>query len=225
MFIKLKPLFFITLTYILFVSAAFAEAPEITRFVDKDSAGWAYKLNDIAFLYRSSDCIIQWNAIQNLEHELSLSLYQKCDKPFSLQLPIHRKILDKINHEYPLRNFTNLSWGRFCKESDYSWCAKIALASLKSDEYADYRKNYPNSKIKNINRLFVFLAEQSNAYEPLKRLFEEYSLNISLSQVEKVFVYKLEQQPFSSMDQFSAFDPGQRVIGNTGSSFFSINPM
>lgn len=65
---------------------------EVRSYIDKSSAGWAFKKNDVAFVVAQKDCTIQWNAVEMKEPAGRKSLYVKrtCSLPFPEQAEIHK---------------------------------------------------------------------------------------------------------------------------------------
>lgn len=191
-------------------------------YLDKSSAGWAYKNSDYAFVVEQQDCTIQWNAVEDKQGKRSLSVRRDCPRPFADQVVLHRAILAEINRRWPIKNFKTIYWGMFCQQHDNDWCVPVAKASLTSTDYIDYWRNYPDSRVKSSNRLFVQLANQTNAYQPLTKLFGEFGVVIKLDSVEKVFSERLQKS--SLYEQLRDFAPpgNPRVMVNVGMAYFEI---
>ncbi len=204
--------------------------PEVKIYKDENSAGWMEKLNDVAFVIEVSGCKLQWNAIEfkpddgEKNSHRDLVVKRSCELPFAEQLPYHRQILKKIAMRWDLKNFSHLSWGSFTNRNDFSWNIPVALASWKSADYQDYRKHYPHSKIKGLNLLFVELANQTQAYDPLAKLFLEFGISIELESVEKVFTSKVSDWSYSLQLKTTGIPASVRLITDVGESAFSIKP-
>lgn len=200
-----------------------ASGAEITvnSYLDKSTSGWANKISDYAFEASVPGCLIKWNAVEEKNDVRYLVLNRDCQLDFDEQIALHRAILDAIRKQWPLNHFTSISFGSFGLPSEQSWMIQIALASAKSGEYRHYRQNYPNTP-ESLNGLFVRIANQTDAYMPLKRLFREYGVEIQLSGVEKVFVQKAGKLPFHEALLSSGVRENDKVMFMAGSSYFSI---
>lgn len=207
-------------------TAPAADNFDVQIYTDTQSAGWAYKTNDEAFVIQQDNCRIQWNVIQykNEEKKRHIEVRKKCALALADQVPMHRAILKKIVSNWPLSTFESLSWGRLSQPPDWSWCVPIAVASSQSAVYADYQKNYPNSKITSLNALFVQLANETQAYKNLQQVFHSFSADIKLTSVEKVFAMKVKELPAPFASQLKRHGVGEdnRVIYDVGMSYFKI---
>jgi hypothetical protein len=170
------------------------DAVEVRSFPEFGSGAELETASDYAFVATLEGCRIQWSAVQlKPPNSRRLVLQRECQLPFSEQLPLHRAILQKIFAEWPTAEFDGISWGSFRHGPDWSWNMPIALASAQSADWRDYRENYPNSKYKSLNHLFVKLARETDAYHPLRELMREFGADVELVTVEKVFVLKARE--------------------------------
>jgi hypothetical protein len=203
-----------------------AESPvreiNVRSYPDTQSAGWAYKKSDYAFVAEFEGCRIQWNATESNQagSKKYLSAIRNCSLPFKQQLPIHRAILKEIFAKWPASDFDSISWGRFAGDSDHAWSMPVAIASASSKEYRDYRMHYPNSRTLNINTLFVKLANETDAYHELRLLFMELGATIELSAVEKVFVSTARDLPFFDILNKHGISSGARLMYDAAFSYF-----
>ena len=212
------------------IVATYAETPvsagevEVRSYLDRESAGWAYKKSDYAFVVESKGCRIQWNVVEMKEEgsKKQLSVRRDCPISFSEQVRYHRAILQEIFSKWPIADFDSLSWGSFGDAADWSWNLPVAIASSKSKEYKDYKANYPNSKVKSINAIFVKLANETTAYRDLQRLIQEFGADIELSSVEKVFVSEAQQLPFYHLLRDHGITGKSRLIYDVAFSYFKI---
>ena len=197
---------------------------EVEVYSESTASEWAYRLSDTAYEVRLEDCAIKWNVVETEGSEscLDFEIRSRCPRSFKAQEPIHEAILQRILIDHDTACFRSLSWGSFENHHDYSWQIPIALASLESELYADYKANYPDSKIKYLNDLFVQLANQTKAYQGLSDLFEKHGLKIQLSGVEKVFAQKVDDLPFAEELRAVGVKGNPRVIYDVGMSYFSI---
>jgi hypothetical protein len=200
------------------------ERIEVQSYLDTQSAGWAYKKSDYAFVVESKGCRIQWNAVEMKEagNKKQLNVRRECPVSFSEQISIHRAILKEIFSKWPVSEFDSISWGSFGNPSDWSWNLPIAVASFHSEDYRDYRTNYPNSRQTNINLIFVKLANQTTAYRDLQQLIREFGTDIELSEVEKVFVSEANRLPFYPALKDHGISSKSRVIYDVALSYFKI---
>jgi len=190
--------------------------------LDTGSAGWAFKSSDHAFIVETEGCRIKWNAVTKKDGGMYLSVRRNCDLTFAQQTPIHRAILGEINNRWKISEFKSIYWGSLCNCNDWSWCIPIARASLQSDDYIDYCKNYPDSKLKHVNDLFVKIANETKSYKELSGLLAVFGVTLKLERVEKVFSTRLKDAPFYDALKSLGIKDNPRVIFNAGMTYFYL---
>ncbi len=198
----------------------------VKSYIDKESAGWAHKKSDVAFVAESGGCRIQWNVVQYKEKnsKRDIMVTRQCRQSVASQLPLHRAIAEKVFAQWPVSEFDTLLWGSFCRDTDWSWCVPIAVASSKSADYTDYKKNYPNSKIHNLNGVYMQLADETDAYKELRQLLKPFGADVIIAGVEKVFAMKVKELPetFAAELKRQGVKEDTRVMYDVGSSYFKI---
>ncbi|MBW1693527.1 MAG: hypothetical protein JRJ41_05075 [Deltaproteobacteria bacterium] len=55
---------------------------DVKVFLDTESAGWAFKSSDHAFLVETEGCRIKWNAVKKKDGGMYLSVRRNCDLTF-----------------------------------------------------------------------------------------------------------------------------------------------
>ena len=212
------------------VEGASAETPgpnekiEVRSYLDRESAGWAYKKSDYAFVVETKGCRIQWNAVEMKEpaEKRHLSVRRDCPITFSDQVPLHRAILKEIFSQWPIGEFDTISWGNFGDPADWSWNIPIAIASSRSKEFRDYRRNYPKTKFWNLNGIFVKLANETKSYHALQQLIQEFGADIELLSVEKVLTLPAKDIPFYPALKERNISGKTRLIYDAGFTYFRI---
>ena len=177
---------FLLLTILLTFFAHAENNFQFNVYLDKTSSGWATKHFDYALVVEKKTCRIQWNAVEENSGDRFLLVRRKCQLGFSDQQPLHTAILKEIDQRWGLKTFKSIDWGSLCDKSDWSWCEPIAKASLQSKDFIDYYQHYPRSKVKELNGLFVELANQTQSYAAFAELFKPFGVNLRLNAVEKV---------------------------------------
>jgi len=200
------------------------EKTVVRSYLDRGSAGWAYKKSDYAFVLEDKGCRIQWNAVEMKEpkEKRHLSVRRDCPVSFSEQVPLHRAILKEIFSQWPIGEFDTISWGNFGDPSDWSWNIPIAIASSRSKEYRDYRANYPKTKFWNLNGIFVKLANETKSYRDLQLLIQEFGADIDLLSVEKVLTQPAKDIPFYPALKEQNISGKTRLIYDAGFTYFRI---
>ena len=194
---------------------------------DANAPGAADLLSDVAYSVKDGDCLIRYNAIQlKTDNKRILKVYRQCDKSFEDQADYHEDILARINKDIPIASFDTVSWGGFRYKDDYSWVIPIALAAERSATYQDYRLHYPIARVNDINQIFVEVANESRAYQPLANLFEDYNVTLTLDAVEKVFATQAGKLPFYD-DLREKRKIGKHVflIYDAGMCYFRLVPL
>ncbi len=186
----------------------------------------------------SKDCIVSWDVsvpTEEMRKYANLTIYptyphdRNCALSFKKQLPINRAIFKAIFKDRNKKDFTGLHTFSFrVLDSSRNWSMKIALASIKSEDYIDYRKNYPNHKSgKHINEIFVDISNSNMVYENLESLLREHNLSIMLTGVEKVFSDKVmniqsyDKQLYNLLIK-QGVNEKQRVLYDAGSFYFNV---
>ena len=203
------------------------EKIEVRSYLDRESAGWAYKKSDYAFVIESKGCRIQWNAVEPKEPEEKrhLGVRRNCPIPFSEQVPLHRAILKEIFSKWPIGEFDTISWGNFGDPADWSWNIPIAVASYKSKAFRDYRRNYPKTRFWNLNGIFVKLANETKSYSDLQLLIQEFGSDIELLSVEKVLTQPAKDIPFYPALKERNISSKTRLIYDAGFTYFRIKKL
>lgn len=184
------------------------------------------------------DCIVSWEVLVpteemrkygNLTIHPTYPYNKNCALSFNKQLPINRAIFKAVFNDWNKKDFTSLDTSSFeLLDPSRDWNLKIALASIKSEDYIDYKKNYPNHKSgKHINEIFVDISNSIMVYEKLESLFREHNLSIILTGVEKVFGDKVENiKPHDETLYNLLINQGvnikKRVLYDAGSYYFNI---
>ncbi len=215
------------------VEVANAEAPhqygeiKVRSYLDRESSGWADKISDYAFVVEIKGCRIQWNAVEMKEpaEKRHLSVRRDCPITISEQVPLHRAILKEIFSRWPIGEFDTISWGNFGDPADWSWNIPIAIASDKSKEYGDYRKNYPKTRFWNLNGIFVKLANETRSYRDLQLLIQEFGADIELLSVEKVLSQRAKDIPFYPELKKQNISGKTRLIYDAGFTYFRIKKL
>lgn len=183
------------------------------------------------YLLKKDGCSICWEVSMDRDKEKKITLRAKqpfgvkCTYPFVKQLPLHREIFIEIFKDWKKNRFHTLFLGPLNRvEPANTWNIRIAMASANSSEWIDWCKNYPNhSSGKTINRIFVELANQVDAYRELEGLFNEFGLKIELNAVEKVFSTKAKDLPFFQELKSKGLTGSRRLIYDAGMIYFSIS--
>jgi len=206
------------------VSAGTVADPAVKVYMDRESAGWAYKNSDYAFVIEQQGCRIQWNAEEGKDGIRRLLVRRDCKVGFMEQIPLHRAILKAISQQWPLPSFKSMAWTSLCYGQDIGQCAPIIRASLQSADYIDYYRHYPHSRLKGINSLFVQLANSTQSYAPLAALLREFGADVRLASVEKVFESRLADTPFAEALKPLALgkSPKAKVMVDAGFWYFDL---
>ncbi len=199
------------------------EAPAVQVKVDSTPADSTYKSeDDIVFSIQEESCRIEWTASRSTEGNRWLVVRRDCAMPFTKQMPLHRAILQEIQKRQKLSEFKSIYWGSLCGPSDWGFCLPITKAALSSKDYQDYRKNYPHSKLKALNGLFVELAKQTQAYRELETLMAEFGVKIKLNTVEKVFALPFKKLPFYDQMKGLSVKGNPTIMYDAGMNYFDL---
>lgn len=172
---------------------------------------------------------IEWDVIEHVgspKPKKHLIVHQSPGAAsFSANAPIHRALMKRIFSQWPISDFDGVSFGSLGGAPDWSWSIAIAVESSKSHDYKDYKVNYPNSKLKGLNGLFVNLANDGNAYAPIREVFKEFGVDVRLVSAEKVIHAKAEELPFYRQLRAKGIAGKTRVIHDALGNGFSIEAL
>jgi len=173
----------------------------------------------------SNGCKIIWSLAYPTKDKKRFGLKmtnKECSLTFEKALPIHKAILKKIFQENKIENGT-LFWSGFDPKTvgDWSWAIPIAMASNDSNDWQNWRKNYPNVD-KSSNQIFIEITNSVNAYAPLKILFKDYGYDLKLSSVEKVFAQRAKDLKFYDELKAKGIKGNPKLTYDVGVSYFEF---
>jgi hypothetical protein len=193
---------------------------QIQTYTNSETAYTVY-----GFRVETNGVQIEWRVVDRTGNPKKyLWLHSPYSASFMTNLPVHKAIMAKIFATWPVQEFGGFSCGRLGGPPDWSWSIAIAIASSKSADYQDYRLNYPNSRIKNVNSLFKKLAVESDAYRPLQEVFKEFGTMIKLESVEKVVGARAEDLPFYPQLRAAGISGKTRVLYDAMGNGFTLKP-
>ncbi len=151
--------------------------------------------------------------------------YSSTRQTFSEYKDALRSALHKTFECIPAEYSVSFITSSFYDDYSVDWSIKIAQASSRSSEYQEFRKNYPNSKLKSINEILVNIINESRPLAPLQQLFQDLGYQLQLVHVEKVFSQKVEVLPFSKKIIMRGLKGKEQVIYDAGMYTFLLIPV
>ena len=169
-------------------------------------------------VYDAADTVIWTVMAQDTVGRLYLRLrfYKTNSNSFQSLRAYHTQALTTIFERYGKPQLLHFASGGFETHYNPQWCVPIAIAASKNSDYQDYRANYPNSRITGTNSLFVDLANETDAYAPLRTLFKEFGYSLELTGCEKVFAQKVQSLSFSDTLLKAGLSKDESVIYDAG---------
>jgi len=143
---------------------------------------------------------------------------------FCANAAIHKALFAEILSRWPISEFDSISFGPLGRAPDWSWSIAVAVASSKSDDYKDYKANYPHSRITGLNGLYGDLVRQSDACRPLREFFKDFKVDIEWSGGEKIIDAKAQELPFYAQLRDFGISGKTRVIYDALGNGFTIKP-
>ena len=175
-----------------------------------------------------NNCQIIWSTFgarksKDYYLELRYGTSDQCPS-FEKQMPLHQALLTKIFADQDNKKIKSLTTSSFyLMDPSYSWNIKVVQAAVNNKHWHDFTKNYPNhASGKSVNSIFVDIANQTNAYSPLKKLFQQFHQKIHLVSVEKVFTQKSEKFPFKHLLQSSTLAYPRSLLYDAGQLYYSV---
>ena len=166
------------------------EYSEVKRQIRKSSNVFEEKTG--RYSITNDNCEVAWEVIEfkggPTGNYYDLKHFSSCQETFLKQRHLHEKILRQILNHWKDTKFSSIHiHGLKRLEPSGRWNDRIANTSANSDQWIDWRANYPHhSSGKSINDIFVELANTCDAYKELSDLFKALGYLIKLESVEKV---------------------------------------
>lgn len=98
------------------------------------------------------------------------------------------------------------------------------MCSRRQASIQDYRDHFPYAKVNDVNKIFVEIANESHAYQPLADLLYAYDMTLTLDSVEKVSVSKAGKLPFYDDIKDKRIGKNANVIYDAGVCNFRMAP-
>lgn len=200
----------------------------LTKNIKSSESKWSSREGE--YQLRRGECVLNWNVVEARD-DGHLHLYQRshsessgCPDHEVKVVGLNRKILKQILVDWDKSKITGLSMGSLDLiplRQDES--LKLAVASDKSSDYLDYRKNYPNHKSrKSINAILVEIVNSEAIGQSLINLFGDLGLKVTLNSCEKVFAFKAQELPFSKKLPKTLLDQNKTLISGAGIYYFKV---
>ena len=189
------------------------DVPEVKKQVELVNSEYSVKLT--RYSLPVENCVVTWEANRTPDKALrNISIQYRapypCTKSFEELRPAHQRILKTLFLDHPADHIKGMHTGGLASlQPNGSWNKVIAEAATKSEDYLDFRKNYPkHASKKSSNDILVDLLHQERPYAPFTNLLADFGFQVEVEGVEKVFNSK---------------DPtdGKTVIDDAGSIWWS----
>jgi hypothetical protein len=205
----------------------------VTRTTEEYSGAFLARTD--TFSVADGNCRIEWVVALPSEggdggrtHQLSTRLPYDADCPtaFADRLPMHRAALKAVFAAWPAAAFGTYTCPSFASMNPSGdWNVAIAEASIRSPDYADYRRNYPHhASGKHINTIFVEIVNACRAYRDLAALFADNGVDLTLTHVEKVFSQTVGAATLGPVFRAAGLADDQRVLYDAGIYDFRLAP-
>lgn len=201
---------------VLLLNFAFAHAeillPPLTQILDKESAGWAYKIDDQAFELKEPGCRVKWNVEtpKAIERGLTLVVRETCSgQPERVQI-FNRALLKAVSAKYSLAKVKSVIAHSWCARPE--WSERMALAAIQHAKSASVAAQ---------EYKFIFAAGDVAREE--RDLFAAQGLALSLSSVEKILSQPFAKFPFA--DKYPELKASQKRVPFSALCWFSLRPL
>jgi len=179
-----------------------------------------------------SDCgaKISWEVIDQVGNPKPLKFIcvfqSKGAGSFLANAEAHKQIMKKIFSKWPVSDFEDIDFiDCLGGPPDWSWNIPIAVASSKSDDYKDFKANYPNSRISGLFGLYRQLGDQTGVYRPIQKIFREVGVDIEFEGGDKEVLHaKAKDLPFYAQLRAQGIGGETRVIYDALGNGFTIKP-
>jgi hypothetical protein len=145
----------------------------------------------------SGACQISWTVHKSDLNKGVVQHRSKCTLPLNKQLPLLSQILAEILKDTEnAGSFHTFFWGRLIpdeRNGNLEMSFRLAMAAYRSPLW-DAKGGRP--KTGHENAFVVDLANKSNIYSELKRLFEKFDRKLEFSSAEKVLIMEAGKLPF-----------------------------
>lgn len=158
---------------------------KMNEYFDQQSAGWAYKKDDRAYVASIPGCKTKWNLITWKNHSnLHLEIRDECTLSPSAARAVYDVALCNVVFDYPAGQIKSVTvTGMYGRNL---WRQRMMEASKKSARWKAFLESRKKSRHLLSNAIFVEIFNQNEAHSEMKDLFKDYGLVINLKNVEKV---------------------------------------
>jgi hypothetical protein len=172
---------------------------------------------------------IEWEVVDrtgNPKPKKCISVWQM-QGSFMANVHVNKAIMKTIFSRWPVSDFEGVGfYGRIDGSPDWFWEIPIAAASVKSDDYKDFKAHYPNSRITSLFVIYRQLADETKVYCPIQEVFKEFGADIEFEGGnKKILNSKAEDLPFYPQLRAKGINGKTRVIYDAAGNGFSIKPL
>lgn len=162
--------------------------PPVAQYQDKDSAGWANKSDDQAFVAQVNGCKVKWNVWSPKEKDkpLTIEARSECEKRPEMLYTLSEHVFGAIMKKYPAERFGQLVTSQWCSTPEVS--ERLAVAAM-------------NLLAKDKKKRKVTFKEAFKAGDGAREwsdLFLSYRLILELEASEKHTETAFHKLPFAS---------------------------
>jgi hypothetical protein len=191
------------------------------------------ELQEIDYQIAAENCTITWTVYTSELNRGGIGHRSECSLSLREQAPLIAKLLRKVLETNEAVQFHTLSWGRLYpygnpnENADTTMVIRLALAAKRSPQW-DSRRGRPRNGEANglvdVNGSVRTLANNAAIYKELQPVFAESGLELQLSSVEKVLIFRAGQMPFFKTLQISGVRASD-LLPFDCLTWFSVRPI
>jgi hypothetical protein len=150
------------------------------------------------------NCTITWRVSSSEPNRGVIGQHSDCALSLGEQAPLIAKLLGKVLETREAGQLHTLFWGRLYPygnpgNPDATMAVRLALAAKRSPQWDSARGRPRNGEVDGwvgVNGWVRTLANDAAIYKELQRVFAEAGLQLRLSSVEKVLIFRAGEMPF-----------------------------
>ena len=149
------------------------------------------------------NCTITWSVSSSEPNRGVIDQHSDCALSLGEQAPLIAKLLGKVLETREAGQFHTLSWGRLypygnAGKPDATMAVRLALAAKRSPQWDSAKGRRRNGEV-DVNGWVRTLANDAAIYKELQPVFAKAGLELRLSSVEKVLIFRAGEMPFFEM--------------------------
>jgi hypothetical protein len=207
---------FMTIFFLLLALNANSDVamPMLSQFQDKESAGWAYKVDDQAFEMKEEGCRVRWNVEtpKDPKRMLTIAVREDCPGKTARAQEFSQSLLKAVISKYPKDGFKSVISHSWCHRPE--WEERMAVEAVKESKPRILKTNAQD---------FARIFAKGRVGIEETEFFASQGLELSLTSVEKVQFERFKKLNFAF--RYPEFAVSNKKVPYTALCWFTVKPI